>query len=400
MGRDFKLNGYTMAADKGITEKGDGKNAPLSLATSLPLSIDVRGSWTKMSKPQAAPSPETTNSATELPQQVNLFFAGKISDHAGSYIQMTYSKVSNHFNFDNSDYFRYADTTKLFGKELVYGIDINNNPTFEDLWNSTPAYGFPWANPDSVITPNAATIIDGGLAGDVAGLGGYMMWDNHWYAMIAGYRSMHIQGAEPATGTGFPHNIQGVSPYWRLAWKGGQGPNELMIGTYGISVKSHPNAVSGLTDDYTDVAGDFQYERSLGPDMVVFHGTYIHETSNLNATFAANGAAFAAHDLSTVRLDGAYHFGTRASALLGVFRTSGKADEALYAPATLTGSNNGKPDNNGYMAQIAYFPVQNVQLGVQYKHYSKFNGLKINYDGAGRDASANNTVYVYLWMGL
>jgi hypothetical protein len=35
-----------------------------------------------------------------------------------------------------------------------------------------------------------------------------------------------------------------------------------------------------------------------------------------------------------------------------------------------------------------------VDLAVQYTGYFRFNGARINYDGSGRDAAANNTVYL------
>ena len=56
---------------------------------------------------------------------------------------------------DNTD-IRYANKTKLRGKELVYGVDLNNNPTLEDIWNSTPAWGSPWVASDNAPTPTAA----------------------------------------------------------------------------------------------------------------------------------------------------------------------------------------------------------------------------------------------------
>jgi hypothetical protein len=57
------------------------------------------------------------------------------------------------------------------GKPLTYGAALNNNPTVEDLWNSTPAWGFPWAGPDATPGPIAAALIDGGLAQDALGVG-------------------------------------------------------------------------------------------------------------------------------------------------------------------------------------------------------------------------------------
>ena len=38
--------------------------------------------------------------------------------------------------------------------------------------------------------------------------------------------------------------------------------------------------------------------------------------------------------------------------------------------------------------------MQNLQLGVQYTGYTRFNGAMTNYDGAGRNASGNNTFYL------
>lgn len=67
-------------------------------------------------------------------------------------------------------------------------------------------------------------------------------------------------------------------------------------------------------------------------------------------------------------------------------------------PAPGFGSANGSPDTAGWIAQATYLPWQNVQLGVQYTAYSKFNGGSDNYDGLGGNASDNNTLYVYRWF--
>ncbi len=71
---------------------------------------------------------------------------------------------------DNTD-IRYANKTTASGKELDYGLTLNNNPTLEDLWNSTPAWGYPFIAPNGAPGPAAAPIINGLLAQDVAGLG-------------------------------------------------------------------------------------------------------------------------------------------------------------------------------------------------------------------------------------
>ena len=45
-------------------------------------------------------------------------------------------------------------------------------------------------------------------------------------------------------------------------------------------------------------------------------------------------------------------------------------------------------------------PWANVRLGLQYTYFTRFSGLVHNIDGAGRNASANNTLYFYVWLAI
>jgi len=65
-----------------------------------------------------------------------------VDQHVGSFLQVTYDSQGDHFSMDNTD-IRYANKTKLGGKELVYGLDLNNNPTLDDLWNQYAGVGLP-----------------------------------------------------------------------------------------------------------------------------------------------------------------------------------------------------------------------------------------------------------------
>lgn len=143
----------------------------------------------------------------------------------------------------------------------------------------------------SAPSPGAQAIIEGALAQHVAGVGAYTMWNNHLYASLCLYRSAHLGGPQPLTGKDFTYNIHGVAPYWRLAWQQTWGLNYLEVGTSGIHLSSIPGGVSGRRDKYTDPGVDLQYERPFGADLLTVHSTYIHETSHLDATFAAGGAA-------------------------------------------------------------------------------------------------------------
>lgn len=395
-GRIFKLNGYTMNSLSQISEKGGGSKAGLNLNSFLPLSAFFQFSNTLEQKPQ----PGTQNGNFEFPQAASLFLAGAFSQHVGGFVQVTYDGQSNHFSWDNTDV-RYASTAKIGGTNLVYGFTFNNNPGVEDLWNSTPAWGFPWVVTDVTPSPVATEIVNGPLAQDVAGFGAYTMIDNHLYLDFTGYRSEHLGGSQPNPGTGFTYNITGLAPYWRVAWQQTIGNNYLMVGTYGMHIASIPGAVTGLKDYYTDAAADIQYERvlpSFHNDVITVHSTYIRENSDLNATAAALEDPLVHHNLQTFKVDGIYHFGNKYAATIGGFNTWGTTDPLLYTETSVTGSANGSPKTDGYIANFSYWPVQNLELSLQYTGYLHFNGAQNNYDGAGRNANGNNSLYMSVWI--
>jgi hypothetical protein len=55
------------------------------------------------------------------------------------------------------------------------------------------------------------------------------------------------------------------------------------------------------------------------------------------------------------------------------------------------------PDSRLWAPEIFWTPVQNVRVGLQYFMWDKYLGAKSNYDGNGRNAKDNNTLFVYVW---
>jgi hypothetical protein len=399
LGRAFKLNGYTMAGKPTVTSPGKGNTSGLSILESFPLSVLFDTAFTSTK----SPVPGSQNGSFQFPEDASIFLAGAWSTHVGSFVQVTYDVQNAHFNWDNSD-IRYANSTKLFKKDLAWGITLNNNPTVEDLWNSTPAWGFPSVNSDWAPTPNAGSIIDGGLAQDVAGLGGYAMWNNHLYFAGTIYRSDHLGAPQPNTGldgAGFPlgTNIRGVAPYWRVAWQQTSKNNYLEVGTYGMHMKSTPGGITGLEDGFTDWAVDFQDDLTIPKfrsDVLSLRGTYIRENSSLLATASSfEGDTLIRHHLNTVKANAEYHFGDKYAATIGYFNVTGTPDPLLFPTGPVTGNaNNGDPRSGGYIANVSWWPVQNIGLTLQYTGYTRFNGAATNYDGSGRNADSNNTLYL------
>jgi hypothetical protein len=392
-GRNFKIKGYVLTDMAAKDKVGNSKD--LLLSKYIPLSAMILLSDTAY----VANQPSSQNGTTGFPQQLSIFLAGGFASHFGGLSQLTYTHTDDHFSMDNTD-LRYANQAKIAGRDIAYGVTLNNNPTVEDVWNSTPAWGFPWISSASGVSPIASPVINGNLGGDVAGVGGYSLWANHLYTDLSVYRSEHAGGPVPVTGTNFQYNISGAAPYWRAAWQQTWAGNYIEVGTYGIYLNSYPGAISGPKDRYVDPSFDFQFERPFGANLLDAHGTFIHEKSELGATFGAGAASTKSNHLNTAKLDATYHWRNRYSATGAFFSTTGNTDPLLYAPAALTGSQNGSPNTRGYIAQFGYWPVQNIDVSVAYTGYTRFNGAANNYDGANRNASDNNTVYIAVWLNF
>jgi len=91
----------------------------------------------------------------------------------------------------------------------------------------------------------------------------------------------------------------------------------------------------------------------------------------------------------------------RADETKTIHADSGKSHAALdllasllFAPGAVSGFAKGSPRSAGYIATVSYWAWQNLQLAAQYTGYTRFNGGATDYDGSGRNASANNTVYL------
>jgi len=135
-----------------------------------------------------------------------------------------------------------------------------------------------------------------------------------------------------------------------------------------------------------------------------------HEKQTLDASFAAGDSASNSNHLNTVSLDVTYAYQQTWAASAGLFNTSGSTDMGLYTPNPLDGSLTGSPDSRGYILMLEYVPFGklesfgrpwlNVRVGLQYTGYTRFNGGDSNYDGFGRSASDNNTLFGFFWFAL
>ena len=395
MGRDFKMRGYTMT----------GGETKMPLPVSAMLLVDMTKSSNNTDLPK--------DGAIVVPQ-ISLFYGGKIMDKAGAFVQLTYdgtelpdkTDVAHHIGMDNMD-IRYADSATVADKELIYGVTINNGPTISDLWNSTSAWGFPYASSVIANSPSASTMVDGGLAQAAGGIGAYAMWNDLVYGEIAAYQSARPGGAMTIFGwknQGLKGDdasvLKGTATYGRLALQHTYANSYIMLGGYALNSTINPGAVSNISgqyDTYRDRAIDAQYQYTNGNNIITVMATKIWEKQTLDGSVAQPTplADNINNNLTTTRAKVSYYYDQKYGASLGCFSTTGTND-AKYA--TEKNPNNTSPNSKGQIAEINYLPMQNIKLALQYTRYDKFDGARNDYDGSGRNASDNNNLYLLGWF--
>jgi hypothetical protein len=390
-GRDFKLHGYTAS---------DGREH------GLPLALTTQSSFTHTLQPQpggAAPGfKPNDNFAVD---QLSLYYAGIIAPKLGGFIEVNYDGVAQQAALNNVD-IRYVSEGQLLGQDLLWGVTVNNSPTVQDPWNSTPAWGFPYNRSALVPTPAASALVDGGLGQRVGGVGVYTVWNDLLYLESDVYKglspeTMRALGQLPDDGDQTTTFI----PYARVAlmkdW--GSKSHYAEIGAYALSASVVPGGdqTQGFGVRKTDVALDATYQflsdaAKVTSDRLSAHATYIHETLRMQAGDALALGASPDQWLDTMRVDVSYSFAATVTPSIQLFRTVGTTDASYWATPT------GSPNSDGMILEVAYvpwgkpdspFPNMNVRLAVQYVNYFKF-------DGSSDNASRNNHFYFSLWTAV
>lgn len=376
-GMKFKLGGYT---------DSDGK------AGHVPLSGMLLANWTHTSTDNPAP-PAHFNANNNLAlQEASLFIGGKLTDHIGSFVQTTYNGIDRTFGLDQMD-LRYARTLESGGKDLLFGVTLNNNPTVQDPFNTTATWRFPFTSADLAPVPAVSTLIDGGLAGGVIGATAYALWDGSFYGELGGYRSLSASAVNKL-GAGDVGELKGTSPYWRLGYLKDMRKEMFAVGLFGLSADLDPSRTPGAGyDKHRDIGVDATYQ-FLGDRKNIYtvHGSYTRETNSLDVSAPGDGKG----RLSSLNLNASYFYDQTYGITLGLFDTRGNNNTALWNKVM----GNDKPDSRGYIAQIDWTPWgkesswntpwANLRLGLQYTGYNKF-------DGASAGARDNNSLSLFAW---
>ncbi len=395
-GRQFKLRGFSMSTPK-------PENA--SFFDKIPVSalLQISRTSTRNTGTVGATSADFPRDDNIIVQTAGLYYAGKITDKSGALVQYNYDGIERSWGIEMAD-IRYAGTATL-GKELVYGITLNNNPTVSDIYNSTPVWSFPNVG-SAAVMPAASTMLDMTLASQVGGVGVYGLWDNLLYGEVALYRTADT-GAMRLLGLGVPTDniVKGSAPYWRFALQREMGVHSFSVGTYGMISKIYADKqdLSLGTNRFKDIGLDGQYQFIDGDHTFSTHANWIREKQELNASFPMGAASNASTVLRTFRADVRYNYKRQWGGGLQYFQTRGDTDFLRYndgemMPMPVMGSANGSPNNKGWVAELNFLPRHDIKLALRYTAYTQFNGASNNYDGFGRNASDNNSLYLLSWL--
>jgi hypothetical protein len=79
--------------------------------------------------------------------------------------------------------------------------------------------------------------------------------------------------------------------------------------------------------------------------------------------------------------------------------TAGYDDTGTLVKTDGAGSNlSGSLTTRGATLEGFWTPIQYLRVGMQYTAYNRFNGASSNYDGFGRNARDNNSLFLYAWL--
>ena len=399
-GRLFKLTGYTMG----------GRSNPLAMML-------VASSTTTRNNDSGPSAPHNALNGPAILDFASIFIAGKASDNVGGFAQYTNAFYDsqdangvwhNRFVADNFD-LRYADRSVDANRDLIWGLTLHNNPTVQDVWNSTPAWGYPYVSTTQAANGSlpAATLLEGGLAQHVAGVGGYVYLNKNLYAELTSYQtakgalSFLSYGNQPGDLAAPLTHLDGNALYWRLAYTKEWDAHNIMIGGMGLDAKVYQNdtVTTGLpltalgSTHFQDVGIDAQYQYLLAPHTVTAHFRSVWEKiDDATGLVYTDGSA----NLHSTMAKASYVYRDKYGGSLAYMNVSGSPDTTAYGGL---GPQN-VPDSERWTPELFWLINQNTRVGAQFNLFTRYAGASSSYDGAGRNPSDNNTTYLYLWTAF
>ena len=389
----FKIAGYTETDNKGLK---------------IPVAAFVMTGFTHTERDQIPPPLDEHANDNPTLDQISGFIAGRWFEDVGSFLQVTYNGNTEGLSIDNTD-IRVAHDFVIAKTDAIVGVSLNNNPTVQDPFNSLYAWGFPYISSAIAFgTGDAGTIFEAGLGGALWGVSAYAFVDDSILAEIGTYRAFS-PAMQVKLGLGAGGDIGRVndSIYWRLAYTPDMNTQACEVGLIGFNASIQPERIEGgPVNRYRDIGIDGWYEfLGNGRHSLATYASYVREDQTRGDLLRTGGAANLSGRFYDFRLNASYYYEQTYGVTIARCSKHGTPDALLY-----NFSANGSPNTAGTILQVDYTPFgkqkswgrpfANVRVGLQYTIYDTFDGASTNYDGMGRNASDNNTLFLFLWAAI
>ena len=408
-GRNFKIKGYTLTGGEGIASQ-----------VHVAAWVQTEVSSIQKDLPPSGVTPDFGRNNNVFINAVSLFYSGRITDHVGVFLQGTYDNVGKSFAQDNSEV-RVVGATKAFGHNVDYGFSFNNAPGWSDPWNSNYLWGYSFISNGVAPGPNASPILGGAIQDNSLGVVGYAWIDQHIYVDLGGYQSQP-PGYQKIFGESYgPGSSTGLEPWASLTYAWFWGNNNAHLGGHYFYGRYNPTTDVRSTDgryghnSYEDFMfnNGYQYISDDFDHVFTIDGFYVYEKQKLNGSsniFSPYYASSkAANRLSEFKEWATYYYQETYGGTIAFDKVWGNRNNLLYNTGAddSTGSIKGSPNSTSFTFEADWVPFGkedsfwrpfiNWKLGLQYTVYTQFNGSGKNYDGFGRAASDNNTIFAFLW---
>ena len=450
-GRMFKMTGYTIGQRVAVPISAMGQ-ITYAKVQDTSKSDDPQADFQKNGSPMF--SGGSIFFGGKVTDNIGAFTQWTYDNYAGQRVGESGAndgKFQGKPSADNID-IRYADRFIDTNRDLIVGLSLNNHPSVSDPWNTAAAWMqyVPASSVTSHRFADANTPFPGDTTGgNVAGISAYAYLNKMIYAELGFYQTANkgfsfMSGGINDAGT---TKLKGANnPYWRLALTHEWGAHNIMVGTTGM--------VAHIYDSNTDTSDpsslhrvastgvDAQYQYLLDPHTVTAQVAYMRQKQTYSALSGnpvapeftdAEGNAYnfvdangnplpltnSADTTNVFRAKLSYVYQAKYGGSLAFFNLTGSTNTANqtsgYDPCSSTintsadttagcapsvrvsGNLSGNPATRGFTYEAFWMPVQYVRVGAQYTAYNKFNGASDNYDGMGRNARDNNTLFLYVW---
>jgi hypothetical protein len=162
-----------------------------------------------------------------------------------------------------------------------------------------------------------------------------------------------------------------------------------MVGASGMWARifDDPTATSDTSTVHhdRDTGIDTQYQYLLDPHTVTVQAAYMSSHHRYSSADALAGMADTTH---VFRTKATYVYQAKYGGSLSWFDQGG----SLADPAA------GPLGTRGMTTEAFWTPIQYLRLGLQYTAYNRFEGASSDYNGAGRNARDNNSLFLYAWV--